>query len=157
MSDFSPRGRLLGIDHGAKVAGIAICDLSQMLARPLQLLKRTTREKDFAAINSLIAAHHIVGVIVGLPEVPDGFDGISQAATVQHWAARLAAHITPPVYLWEETFSTMEATRLAAEAGLKRRDRVDDLAAAVILQSFLDAHPLGSPYPTPVKPRRAVK
>ncbi len=148
------RGRLLGIDYGSKIAGIALCDALQMVARPLQLLTRTTRERDFAALNAVISTHAVVGVVVGLPEVPDGFDGVSQAETVQRWAARLAAHVTPPIYLWEETFSTLEATRLLEEAGVKRRARVDDVAAAVILQSFIDAHPPGTDYPPLVKAGR---
>ncbi len=148
------RGKLLGIDHGAKVVGIAVCDATQMLARPLQLMTRSTRERDFATVNGLITAQQAVGIVVGLPETPENFDGVSQADTVQRWAVRLAGQVNIPVYLWEETFSTMEAENLIADSGLKRRDRVDDVAAAIILQSFLDAHPPGTPYPAAVKPRR---
>ncbi len=161
MSDLRvqvPRGRLLGIDHGAKIMGIAVSDALPMIARPLQKLARSTRERDFAALNAIILAQGVVGVVVGLPETPPDFDGASQAETVRNWAARLAAQVNMPVYLWDETLSTAEAERLLEDAGQRRRDRVDDVAAAVILGSFIEAHSDGRAYPTPVAPRRkAIK
>ncbi|MHB8625587.1 MAG: Holliday junction resolvase RuvX [Aggregatilineales bacterium] len=151
-ADYRVRGRLLGIDHGSTVIGIAISDPTQRLARPLQLLKRTTRPADFGTLNALIAAHHAIGIVVGLPETPPAFTGVSQADTVQRWAARCAGLVAVPVYLWNETLSTDDAERWVAASGRSRPDRVDHIAAAMILQSFLDEHPPGTPYPTPVKP-----
>ena len=148
------RGRLLGIDHGSSIIGIAISDPTQRLARPLQLLRRTTRAADFSAINALIAAHNVFGVVIGLPETSSNFTGNSQADTVQRWAARLAGHIHIPVYLWNETLSTDDAEQIVAESGLSRPDRIDHIAAAVILQRFLDEHPAGVLYPPPIKPGR---
>jgi putative Holliday junction resolvase len=147
-------GRLLGVDHGSSVIGIAISDPTQRLAHPLQLFKRTTRAADLVALNAIIASHAVVGIVVGLPETPPGFTGVSQADTVRRWAARLAGYVAVPVYLWDETLSTDEAERLVTAGGRPRPDRVDHIAAAVILQSFLDEHPPGSPYPVPVKPGR---
>ncbi len=146
-------GRLLGIDHGTVVIGLAISDPNRILARPLQLLRRSSRDQDFAAINTIIAEQNAAGIIVGLPETSPGFSGVSQAETVRLWAARLAGRVAVPVYLWNETLSTDEARRIAAERGLYP-ERVDDLAAAVILQTFLDEHPSGAVYPPPVRPGR---
>ncbi len=148
------RGRLLGIDHGSAVIGVAISDPTQRLARPLQLLKRTTRAADFGALTGLITVHNVVGMVVGLPETSANFTGNSQADTVQRWAARLAGHISIPVYLWNETLSTDDAKQIVAEGGQSRPNRVDHIAAAVILQRFLDEHPVGASYPAPVKPGR---
>ncbi len=149
----SIRGRLLGIDHGTKVIGLAICDSAWIAARPLQLLRRRTREQDFAEIRAIIAQQHIAGVVVGLPEQPADSTGknAAQANMVRRWASRLAAAIKVPVYLWQEQFSSLEAQALSDEAGLRRGQRIDDRAAAVILQSFIDAHSEGTPLPPPIK------
>ena len=151
------RGRLLGIDHGDRVIGIAVSDPTQRLARPLQLLIRTTRVADFSAINAIITAQDAVGVVVGLPETASNFSGVSQADTVQRWVARLAGQVNVPVYLWDETLSTDEAERLLPAKGRSRSARVDHIAAAVILQSFMDEHPPGVAFPTAVKPGRHAR
>lgn len=146
-----PRGVLLGVDHGAKVIGLAVCDASWIVARPLARLARTTRAADFARIKALIIRHQARGVVVGIPETPADFKEQSQAGTVQRWATRLAAAVPVPVYTWDERLSTFEAQRLGTEAGSDPVGRLDDRAAAVILQSFIDAHPPGAALPAPVK------
>jgi len=142
-----PRGRLLGLDHGSKVIGLAVCDANWTAARPLRLLERKSRAADFAEINKIVAEQEAVAIVVGLPELPDGIVATSQASTVRRWASRLAAAVPVPVYFWDERFSTSEVQQLAAETGSRTHDRIDDRAAAVILQSFIDAHPPGSTPP----------
>jgi putative Holliday junction resolvase len=144
------RGRLLGIDHGSKVIGLAVCDANWTVARPLQLLTRKTRAADFAEINKVIVEQEIAGIVVGLPELPVDVVATSQANTVRRWASRLAAAVSKPIYLWDEQFSTNEAQQLAAKAGKYLSGRIDDWAAATILQSFIDAHPPGSVPPKPL-------
>jgi len=146
-------GRLLGIDHGLKVIGLAVCDPTGLIARPLRLLRRTSRRADFAAIARLIAEQGAVAVVVGLPLSPPHITAHTQADTVRLWASRLAAAIPVPVYLWNERYSSEEAADLLAEAGRGQPARVDAVAAAVILQSFLDAlRDEGVPWPEPVAP-----
>lgn len=147
---FSSRGRLLGIDHGSKVIGLAVCDANWVAARPLQLLERKSRAADFAEINKIIARQEIAAVVVGLPELPAEIVATNQATTVRRWASRLAAAVKIPVYLWDEQFSTATAELLLAEAGSQWSGRIDDRAAAVILQHFIDAHPAGSTLPNPL-------
>lgn len=132
-------GRLLGIDYGLKVIGLALCDPTGLIARPLNLLHRTSKAADFAHINALIAEHEVAACVVGLPESPPDITVYTQADRVRLWASRLAAAINVPVYLWNERYSTQEAEELLAEAGSERPDRVDAVAAAVILQGFLNA------------------
>lgn len=143
-------GRLLGIDHGLKVIGLATCDRTGFLATPLTILKRTSKQADFAFITSVIKREEIVGVVVGLPPRPPEFVGVSQSTVVQNWAKRLAAVIAVPVYLWDEGLSSVDATELLRGSGKKLPDRIDAYAAAVILQSFLDARREGLPFPTPL-------
>jgi len=146
-------GRLLGIDYGLKTLGLAVCDPTGFIARPLRILRRTSRQADFAQIAALIAQQGIVGVIVGLPVPPPPLTDSSQAERVRRWAARLAAAVDVPVYLWNERYSTDEAIALLAEAGRPVPRREDAVAAAVILQSFLDAlRDEGFPWPEQVAP-----
>ncbi len=154
MSSAAQRGVLLGIDHGDRVIGLALCDASWIVARPLERLNRTTREADFARIRALIERHGAQGLVVGLPVTPEDFDAVSQANTVRRWATRLAAAVVVPVYLWDESLSTFAAEQLSLETGAAIPDRIDDRAAAVILQSFIDAHPAGTALPDPVKTKR---
>ncbi len=152
------RGRLLGIDHGSKVIGLAICDATWIAVRPLQLLGRKSRAADFAQINAIVHQQQIAAIVVGLPEQPADYTGPGQAHTVRRWASRLAAVVSIPVYLWDEQFSTFEAEQLSAllDAPIDKRrpPRIDDRAAALILQSFIDAHPPGTPLPPPIKQPR---
>jgi len=146
-------GRLLGIDHGLKVIGLAVCDPTGLIARPLQLLRRTSKQEDFARIAATIAEQGAVGAVVGLPVSPPEITVYTQAERVRLWASRLAAAIPVPVYLWNERYSSQDAEELLAAAGRARPDRIDAVAAAVILQSFLDAlRDEGFPWPDPVPP-----
>jgi len=146
--------RLLGIDHGSTVIGVAICDASGLIARPLRLISRTTRAADFAALAKLIHEYQVGGLVVGLPITEARFQATSQAPIVERWAARLAASIDLPVYFWDETLSSDSAHQLADQIGRDPDARIDDLAAAIVLQSFLDNHPPGTPYPPVVAPGR---
>ena len=147
------RGRLLGIDHGTKVIGLAICDALWIAARPFEVLRRKSRVDDFARINAIIARQQIAAIVVGLPEQPADAATASetQAILVRQWAKRLAKAVNVPVYLWPEQFSTFEAELLSAEAGSRATGRIDDRAAAVILQSFIDAHRDDGPLPAPIR------
>jgi putative Holliday junction resolvase len=144
--------RLLGIDYGLKVIGLAISDPTGTLARPLDLLHRRSKREDFAAIDAIIAEHEAVAAVVGLPVSPPDVVGYTQADRVRLWASRLAAAVHVPVMLWNERYSTQDAEELLAEAGKPIPDRVDAVAAAVILSSFLEAHRDGTPWPDPVPP-----
>jgi len=149
-----PTRRLLGLDHGTTVIGVAISDAGGHLARPLQLITRSTRIADFSAIAALINSFQISGIVVGLPFTTPEFTAESQMPTVQRWAARLAGTIARPVYLWDETLSSDEAYAIGQQIGRSERDRIDDLAAAIILQGFLNQFPPGTAFPEPVTPGR---
>ncbi len=145
-------GRLLGVDYGLKVVGLAISDPTGLLARPLQLLYRRSKAEDFAAIRALAAEHDVVGLVVGLPLSPPDVTGYTQADRVRLWASRLAAAVNLPVYLFDERYSSQDAEDIVREVGRTPPDRIDAVAAAVILQGFLDARREGLPWPEPVPP-----
>ncbi len=153
MSEQQFPGRLLGIDHGLKIIGLAISDPTGLIARPLGLIHRTSKRADFAQIEAIIQAQAIAGAVVGLPVSPPDVTGYTQADRVQLWASRLASAISVPVYLWNERYSTQEAEELLTETRQERPERVDAVAAAVILQSFLNTiRDEGIPWPAPVSP-----
>jgi putative Holliday junction resolvase len=146
-------GRLLAIDYGLKIIGLALCDPTGTVARPFQLLERTSKRADFAQIEALIKENDVAAVIVGLPLSPPEITSYTQADRVRLWASRLAAAVSVPVHLWNERYSTQDAEELLAERGAPRPERVDAIAAAVILQSFLDAlRDEDYPWPPPVPP-----
>ncbi len=131
--------RLLGLDLGNHI-GVAISDPRGRLARPLLIFKRSSRAADFARIAQLVAEHQVEKVIVGLPRNMDGSEG-PQAAWVRDYSAALAQAIAVPVELWDERLTTVEAEDILRAQGRRPdRTRVDAVAAAVILQSYLDAH-----------------
>lgn len=133
--------RILALDIGEKRIGVAISDLSQTLARSLKVIQRGSRRDDFAAVARLVEEYEVEKVVVGYPRSLDGM-AHAQAERVERYAMDLAKTLTVPVLLWDERFSTVSAERLMREAGLrseKKRERIDAVAAAVILQDYLDS------------------
>jgi putative Holliday junction resolvase len=133
--------RVLALDVGDKRVGVAISDPSQIIARGLKVIRRGSRQGDFAAVARLVEEYGVERVVVGHPRSLDGTIG-EQAEKAEHYAAGLAEVLTVPVLLWDERFSTVSADRLMREAGLrgkKKRERIDAVAAAVILQDYLDS------------------
>lgn len=133
-------GRLLGIDHGNKRIGLAISDPTGLVARELRVLKRTTRAEDFTTLTRIAAEENVAGIIVGLPSNLDLPEGVqNHAVTVVRWAEELRAAVTIPVILWDEQLTSAEAAELARQKRRRRDAPIDDLAARLILQSYLDA------------------
>ncbi len=133
--------RVLGLDFGERRIGVALSDPNGWLATPLTVLSRSGSEDDFGAIQALIQQHEVGRVIVGYPRSLDGTVG-PQARLVEKFAAQLRDCLQVPVILWDERLSTAHAERLIHETGKRvQRERIDAAAAAVILQSYLDAGP----------------
>lgn len=133
------KGRLLGIDHGLARIGLAVSDPSGLVARQHSILVRTTRKADFDRINQIAAAERVVGVVVGVPysDAPENVH--TQADTVRLWIQRYRQTTPLPVVEWDETLTSEDARELAKHLGRSIRDHIDDLAACLMLQSFLDA------------------
>jgi len=136
--------RYLALDLGDRRIGVAISDALGIVARPLEVFERGARVADFAHIASLAANHHAGTIVVGLPLNMDGTRG-QQATWVEDYTACLASAVTIPVILWDERLSTEEAAEaLRAQGKAPTRDWIDAVAAAVILQGYLDAHTKGT-------------
>jgi putative Holliday junction resolvase len=130
--------RALALDLGERRIGVAVSDALGMVARPLEIFARTSRNADFAHIGALVKSHQVDAVIVGLPLNMDGSEG-RQAAWVRDYSAALAETITVPVHFWDERLTSEEAVDiLRAQGKPTTKGTVDAVAAAVILQSYLD-------------------
>jgi putative Holliday junction resolvase len=149
----SESNKLLALDVGLARIGVATCDPLGLVARPLAVIRRTSRRADFDQIARLVRAEGALGVICGLPLNMDGSEG-DQARTVRKWAERLAYALRAllghpvPVRFWDERLSTFAAQALLARSRAGRplappEAQEDAAAAAVILQSYLDAQRRG--------------
>ena len=140
-------GRLISVDWGEVRIGLALSDESQFLATPLEtLVRRPGKRFPMLRFTSIIAEHRPVGVVVGLPLTGEGREEAS-AASARELAGTIAVRTGLPVELWDERMSTARALGLIREQGgttRGRREDVDALAAAVLLQHFLDTRRGGS-------------
>lgn len=140
-----PAGKLMALDMGQARIGVAVCDPLQLGARPLTVVQRRSRQEDFAKLADLVRREEVQAIVCGLPLNMDGSEG-EQARIVRRWARRLANSLTetlgatPPVIFWDERLSSHAAQSFLA--GSKSRTPDDAIAAAVILQSYLDARSL---------------
>jgi len=130
---------------GERRVGIAISDPTGTVARPLQTLVRGSREEDFAAIAALVAEYDVGLVVVGQPLSLDGTEG-PQARRVARYAEALAARLPVQLVSWDERFTTVVAEEILQQSHKSKKRRrariageVDAVAAAVILQSYLDS------------------
>lgn len=135
-------GRLLAVDWGEVRLGIALSDETQTLASPLEtLVRRAGKRLPLARFFELVAEHRPTGIVVGLPLTGEGEEAES-AAAAREVASELERRTGLPVELWDERMSTARALAAIREQGGSTRGRkadVDALAAAVLLQHFLDA------------------
>ena len=138
-------GRLIGIDHGQKRIGLAVSDALGVGARELAILQREAEAKDFAAIAEIAERENAVGLVVGVPRNPNAPAGVAkQADTVRDWIDQLRESVPLPIVEVSEYLTSVEARQLAIQLKRPPRAPIDDLAARVILQSYLDALSYGS-------------
>ncbi len=137
--------RRLGVDLGTKTLGLALSDVERRIASPLETLERSKFTADAKKIQALVARFGIGAIVFGLPLNMDGTEGPRAQAT-RAFARNLAAHIRLPTLFWDERLSTAAVNRMLIDFDTTRRRRaalVDKMAAAYILQGFLEA--LGAP------------
>ena len=133
-------GRLLGLDVGTKTIGTALCDAGWSFASPATLVRRTKFTADKTALSAMLAAQSVKGVVIGLPLNLDGSDSPRTQSTRAF--ARNLDDWGLPTLLWDERWSTVAVERIMIEQDLsraKRATRIDNLAAAHILQAAIDA------------------
>ena len=133
-------GPLMGLDLGTKTIGVAVSDGLRISATALEVVRRTRFAADAARLEEIIAGRGIAAIVLGLPRNMDGSEG-PRCQSTRAFARNLAARIDLPIAFWDERLSTVAAERalLAADSSRKRRREViDKVAAAFILQGALD-------------------
>ncbi len=134
--------RVLAVDHGEKHIGLALSDPTATIAGPLKVIQHVSRLMDAAQVANL-ASENEVGLIV----IGQSFDEEGKPNLAGRRAAKFAESLKQqthiPVILWDESFSTQDARAARIEMGVSRKKRVghmDELAAVIILRSYLDAN-----------------
>lgn len=137
-------GRVMALDVGERRIGVAVSDPLHVVARTLGVVERTSDAQAVEEIARLVREHEVERVLVGHPRSLRGEAG-PQAQRVEAFAALLTVALDVPVELWDERLSTVTAARILSERSIRARaqkESIDAVAAAVILQDYLDAQAL---------------
>ena len=133
--------RIVALDVGDATIGVAATDELGITAHPVRTIRRTASIKDdLRTLEELLTELDAEKVVIGLPLLASGEEGI-QAGKVRDFYNRLQRRLRMPVELWDESLSTVEAKDILLETDTsraKRRKVIDSIAAAVILQSYMD-------------------
>jgi len=135
--------RALGVDFGERRVGVAVSDPTGLVASPWGILERTSDAGVADRVASLILELSVDLIVLGLPLDTRGEEG-PQARRVRRFGELLARRTDAPVVYWDESFSSADAAQLRRLRGARRAERarpVDDIAAAMLLQSYLDTRP----------------
>lgn len=135
------KGRVLGVDHGERRLGLALSDELCIIARPLGMIDAGRVKDPVGEICSIAASNQVGEIVVGLPLNLKGESTLS-TERARAFAADLAERSGLPVVAWDERLSTRQGERVLLESGMRRQQRkrkIDAVAAAIVLQSYLDA------------------
>jgi putative Holliday junction resolvase len=139
MSTPPRAARIMGLDIGGVRTGVAVADELGITASPVGFVPRGPRDRE--ELRALIARYGITRLVVGLPANMSGREG-PQAVDVRAYAAALASDLGLPLDYWDERLTSTMAERALIEGGMrraKRREQIDAVAAAIMLQNYLDA------------------
>ena len=134
--------RVLAIDHGTRRIGIAVSDELGMIAQPLEFIPAEPFAGFLARLEAILKEKQVELILVGMPRNMDGSYGPA-ALKVQEFVAALKGAVTPPIRTVDERLTSVQAHRLLSEAdvrGRQRKGKVDQSAAAILLQSYLDSN-----------------
>ena len=134
-------GRILALDLGDRRIGMAISDPLRHTARPLMTLERVSRGRDMERIREVITEQEVAAIVVGMPLNMDGSRG-PRARLTETFIDRVRGAMRISVYEWDERLTTVQAERVLIEGNMRRerrREVIDQVAAVIILQSYLDA------------------
>jgi putative Holliday junction resolvase len=132
--------RILALDHGTKRIGVAVSDETKTIAQPLEYIPAEPFADFLARLKKLLVEKEVDLVLIGLPRNMDGSYGPA-AQKVEAFVAVLRSAITVPIKTWDERLTSAQANRILIQANVrrdKRKGKVDKMAAAILLQSYLD-------------------
>lgn len=134
--------RILAVDHGEKRIGLAITDLTGTIASPLKVIRHQSRVIDAAQVAELATDNAVELIVIGESFDEEGRPNLAGRSAVR-FAEALKIQTQIPIVLWDESFSTQDARAARIELGVPRKRRaghLDELAAVIILQSYLEAN-----------------
>lgn len=134
--------RILAVDHGEKYIGLAVSDPTATIATPLQVIKHVSRLMDAAQVASIASENGAARIVVGQSFDEEGRPNLAGRRAAK-FAEALKGQTQIPVVLWDESFSTQDARAVRIEMAVSRKKRsghMDELAAVMILRSYLDAN-----------------
>lgn len=135
--------RIMGLDFGSKTVGVAVSDALLLTAQGVEIIRRKEENKlrqTLARIEELIQQYEVEEIVLGLPKHMNGSEGVRVELT-NAFQDKLTRRTGLPVVLWDERLTTVEADYVMKEAGIRRehrKDYVDQIAATIILQGYLD-------------------
>ncbi|OXM86932.1 Holliday junction resolvase RuvX [Paenibacillus rigui] len=133
--------RLMGLDYGDKTIGIAVSDELGWTAQSVEVIRRSTQERDLNRLRELISQYDVKELVVGLPKNMNNTIGPRGEICIA-FAQSLHEILQMPVHLWDERLTTVSAQRTLIEADVSRKKRkqvIDKMAAALILQNYMDS------------------
>ena len=138
--------KYIGLDYGAKTVGVALTDATGTIPHGVEIVRRDSEKRlrrTCARIEEIIVAEQVDEIVVGLPLNMDGTEG-DRAEKARAFGEMIARRTGLPVHFMDERLSTVEAYEIMDDTGVRdrkdRKDRVDSIAAAVILQDYLNEH-----------------
>ena len=132
--------RILALDHGTKRIGVAVSDELKMIALPLEYILAEPFAEFLERLKKILAEKEVDCILIGMPRNMDGSYGPA-AQKVETFVGVLKTAITVPIKLWDERLTSTMANRTMIQANVrrdKRKEKVDAMAAAILLQSYLD-------------------
>ncbi|HEX5810089.1 MAG TPA: Holliday junction resolvase RuvX [Anaerolineales bacterium] len=134
--------RILAVDHGEKRIGLAISDPTATIASPLKVIEHVSRLMDAAQVANLASENNVALIVIGQSYDDEGKPNLAGRRAAK-FAEALKGQTQIPVILWDESFSTQDARAARIEMGVSRKKRaghMDELAAVMILKSYLEAN-----------------
>jgi putative Holliday junction resolvase len=132
--------RILALDHGTRRIGVAVSDETRTIAQPLEYIPAEPFAEFLEHLKKILAEKEVDFILLGLPRNMDGSYGPA-AEKVQTFAGILKTAITIPIKMWDERLTSTMANRVLLQGNVrrdKRKEKVDAMAAAILLQSYLD-------------------
>ncbi len=132
--------RILALDHGTRRIGVAVSDETKTIAQPLEYIPAEPFADFLGRLKKILAEKQVEQILIGMPRNMDGTYGPA-AQKVQSFVGLLKADVSVPIKLWDERLTSSMANKVLIQGGVrrdKRKEKVDKMAAAILLQSYLD-------------------
>jgi putative Holliday junction resolvase len=132
--------RILALDHGTRRIGVAVSDETKTIAQPLEYIPAEPFADFLARLKNILAEKEVDCILLGMPRNMDGSYGPA-AQKVEVFASALKSAVAVPIKLWDERLTSKMANRILIQGHVRRdqrKEKVDKMAAAILLQGYLD-------------------